>query len=106
FEEEIERNILTSLVICLFARKVYTRDIVLECLNAIGLPLSGEDLTKAGREILKLKYNIKKKLGFSLESAKIPARFFETPTANGKLEESTARFILEQFNHRIESLNG
>lgn len=106
FEEEIERNILTSLVICLFARKVYTRDIVLECLNAIGLPLSGEDLTMAGREILKLKYNIKKKLGFSLESAKIPARFFETPTANGRLEENTARFILEQFNHRIESLNG
>lgn len=104
FEEEIERNILTSLVICLFARKVYTRDTVLECLDAVGLPLNSEDLTIAGRDILKLKYDIKKKLGFSLNNIKIPARFFETPTANGRLEENTAFSILEQFRNRIEAL--
>lgn len=105
FEEEVERNILTSLVICLFARKVYTRDIVLECLDAVGMPLSGEALSTAGREILKIKYDIKQKTGFHLDGIKIPGRFFETSTANGRLEEGTARSILEQFNSKIESLS-
>jgi aldehyde:ferredoxin oxidoreductase len=106
FEEEIERNILTSLVICLFARKVYTREIVLDCLDAVGMPMSSEDLSQAGREILKLKYEIKQKTGFHLDNIEFPGRFFETATANGRLDESIARNILEQFKCHIASLSG
>ena len=36
FHEEVERGMLNSLIICLFARKVYSREKILKMLNSIG----------------------------------------------------------------------
>ncbi|SKA89371.1 aldehyde:ferredoxin oxidoreductase [Caloramator quimbayensis] len=104
FEEEIERNILTSLVICLFARKVYKRDIILEALDSIGIKTTNEELTKSGREILKLKYDIKRKLGYSLDSKKIPERFFKTRSFNGKLDSTKAYKMVKKYKEMVDAL--
>lgn len=104
FEEEIERNILTSLVICLFARKVYKRDVILEALDSIGIKTTNEELTAAGREILKLKYDIKRKLGYSLDSIKIPERFFKTRSFNGKLDSTKAHEMVKKYKEMVDAL--
>ncbi|QCX32990.1 aldehyde:ferredoxin oxidoreductase [Caloramator sp. E03] len=104
FEEEIERNILTSLVVCLFARKVYKREVILEALDSIGIKITNEELTKAGREILKLKYDIKRKLGYSLDSIKIPERFFKTRSFNGKLDSTKAHEMVKKYKEMVDAL--
>lgn len=104
FDEEIERNILTSLVICLFARKVYKRDVILEALDAVGIKTTNKELTDIGREIIKLKYDIKKKLGYSLDSIKIPDRFFKTRSFNGKLDSNKAYQMVKEFKEMVDSL--
>lgn len=103
-EEEIERNILTSLVICLFARKVYSRDIILRALDSVGIKVTNEELTEAGKEILRLKYRIKEKLGYSLNSIKIPERYFETQTLNGKLDRTKAEELVKEYKELVEHL--
>jgi aldehyde:ferredoxin oxidoreductase len=104
FDEEIERNILTSLVICLFARKVYNRETIASALSAVGLDISNEELTEMGREILKLKYQIKKRLNYSLDDIKIPERFFHTRTLNGKLDSEKAHGMIREYKKMIEQL--
>jgi aldehyde:ferredoxin oxidoreductase len=101
FDEEVERNILTSLVICLFARKVYSREIMQEALNAIGINYTDEELTEIGKEILKLKYRIKDRLGYSLDSIKFPERLFQTKTSRGKLDKEKAYKMVQKFKDMI-----
>lgn len=104
FDEEVERNLLTSLVICLFARKVYTRELVLEALEAVGVNMTNEELTKFARDIQKLKYQIKAKLGYSLDSIKIPERFFQTKTLNGVLDSNKAHEMIKDYKKMIDEL--
>jgi aldehyde:ferredoxin oxidoreductase len=103
-DEEIERNLLTSLVICLFARKVYNRDIIIKALDSVGIKTTNEELTEMAKEILRLKYRIKKKLGYSLDSIKIPERYFETKTLNGKLDRTQAEEMVKEYKEMIDRL--
>lgn len=104
FEEEVERNILTSLVICLFARKVYKRDVIIEALTAVGIKMTDDELTDVGRRILKIKYDIKNRLGYNIESIKIPDRFFSTKTLNGVLDRKKAENIMAGYLQLINKL--
>uniref|UniRef100_A0A7J3X5R6 Aldehyde:ferredoxin oxidoreductase n=1 Tax=Thermofilum pendens TaxID=2269 RepID=A0A7J3X5R6_THEPE len=85
-EEESWRQVLTSLVVCLFAREVYKPDIVSSALRAAGFELGPDDLAKLGRRILANKYRLKLELGFKPEGVSFPQRIFETPTPHGKLD--------------------
>jgi len=104
FEEEKERCMLNSLVICLFARKVYDRKTILMALNSIGYNLKDEDLTAIGERIYKTKLRIKKALGFDQMSVKLPKRLFETPSMMGQLDENVAYELLGMYNKRVEEM--
>lgn len=104
FNEEIERNILTSLVACLFARKVYTMDKIIKALNSIGMSMDENELISIGREILKMKYDIKKRLGYSLDQIRLPKRFFNTNAIDVKLDSQKAHELIKQYKNKIESL--
>jgi aldehyde:ferredoxin oxidoreductase len=103
-KEEIERCMLNSLVMCLFARKVYTRPTILSAFAAVGEEITDEDLTKIARRIYATKLRIKKALGFDLQNVEFPKRFFETPSMNGKLDEATAYEILMKYREKIKGL--
>jgi len=103
--EELERCMLNSLVICLFARKIYDRDTVKKCFAAVGRELSDDDLTEATRRIYATKVRIKRALGFDWQEIKIPKRFFETPTSYGQLNEETAREIIDEFNKLVNEVS-
>ena len=103
-KEEIERCMLNSLVMCLFARKIYDRPTVLSALNALGWNLTDEDLSKIALRNYKTKLRIKKALGFTLNTVRLPKRFFETKSFNGMLDEKTAHEMLAAYQRRVNKL--
>jgi len=104
FREECERCMTNSLVMCLFARKVYDRETILEALNSIGWELTNEDLTEIGRRVYQTKLKIKDALGFKQKAVKLPKRFFETPSMNGMLEEETAYRLIRKYTEKTDEL--
>ncbi len=99
FKEESWRQVLSSLVVCFFARGVYKPDIVLESLRTIGFypDITLEDLNRIGVETLKSKHVFKAREGFNHRNMRIPGRIVETETPIGPLEEEFIREGMEEF---------
>lgn len=91
------RYVLTSLVVCLFARRVYTERRVVEALKSVGIERSVGDLEKLGAEIYRKAFAFKFREGFDFNKVKIPNRLFESPTANGKLDKRVLRYMLAKY---------
>lgn len=102
--EEIERCLLNSLVMCLFARKVYDRPTVRAALKAVGRDMADEELSAVALRNYRTKLRIKEKLGFSLNDVRLPKRYFETPSLNGMIDEKTAHAMLAAYQKRAERL--
>jgi len=104
FLEECERCMTNSLVMCLFARKIYDRQTILDALNSIGWSLTDDDLTAIGKRIYQTKLQIKKALGFQQKGIKLPRRFFETPSMHGMLNEKTAYSMIRKYSAKTDGL--
>jgi aldehyde:ferredoxin oxidoreductase len=78
--EEHWRQILSSLVVCFFAREIYKKDVVARALQLSGFSLEPDDLLPIGRAIHREKYRFKQREGFDLDQLRIPRRILETPT--------------------------
>lgn len=102
FAEEKERCMLNSLIICLFARKVYDRQTIVSALHSIGREVTDEELTTIGERIYKTKLRIKEKLGFSQTDVKLPKRLFETKSFSGQLDEETAYRLIRKYDEKIK----
>ena len=103
-KEEIERCMLNSLVMCLFARKVYDRPTILKAFAAIGVEMTDDELTAVARRNYATKLRIKKALDYNWEKIQLPKRFFETPSSNGKLDEATAHEVIKEYHLRLAEL--
>jgi len=103
-EEEVDRNLLNSLVICLFARKVYNYPIVVNALESIGYDFKETDLRKLGRFTFVEKLKIKEKMGFKFKELCFPKRFFETPSLGELLEEEKLNKLLLKYIDKIEKV--
>jgi aldehyde:ferredoxin oxidoreductase len=101
-EEERWRQVLTSLVICLFARKVYEPEIITEALSAVGLDRSIEELTELGGNILRSKAAFKQREGFEMTQLRIPKRVFETPSPAGPFDEDFVRRALAAYDAHLK----
>lgn len=99
--EERWRQVLSSLVVCFFARGIYQPDIVSKALKSSGIDLSPEDLNRIGEEIHREKYRFKVREGFSLDNLRLPKRIFETPSPMGKLDEKFMREVIEHVKKQI-----
>ncbi|MBS7628504.1 aldehyde:ferredoxin oxidoreductase, partial [Candidatus Bathyarchaeota archaeon] len=101
FDEECWRQVLSSLVICYFARGNYTPEFVTKALNVLGYNLDQQDLRRLGREILKVKNNFKFREGFKYENLRVPNRVFETETPNGRIDEDQLREGVKLYFSKI-----
>jgi len=99
--EERWRQILSSLVICFFARGIYRPDIVLKALHSAGFDLALEDLHRIGEDIHREKYRFKVQEGFSFDNLRLPKRIFETPSSVGKLDEGFIRRAIEHVKNNL-----
>jgi len=102
FMEETWRQILSSLVVCYFSRRIYDRDVVLKALEASGIELGGGDLDSIGLEILRNKFKFKLREGFNPEKIRVPSRVFQTETPLGKINEE---YLMKSIEHYIELIN-
>ena len=89
--EERWRQILSSLVVCFFARGIYKAPVVSEALQSAGYQLDEHALEQLGARILAQKCAFKLREGFSPENVRIPRRILETPTPLGAVTEEFLR---------------
>jgi aldehyde:ferredoxin oxidoreductase len=99
--EERWRQVLNSLVICLFARNLYTPDLVERALHVAGMEWSAADLARLGQETLTLKHQFKAGCGFDLAGVRIPRRILETATPMGVLDEGFLRQALQVYREAV-----
>lgn len=102
--EEAWRQILSSLVVCLFARKIYGAELVAKAFRCLGQERTEEELGVRGAEILRAKYQFKVREGFSLGSLRIPERILETPTPHGRLSKEQLVNGLRLAEEKLHSL--
>ena len=96
-DEEAWRQILSSLVVCFFARGIYDTETVKEVLEVAGHHVEYDELMWLGYEILKEKNRFKAREGFNPEKLKIPRRIYETPSPRGALTEKDLRKAINIF---------
>jgi len=99
--EERWRQVLSSLVVCFFARGVYTPDTVLQALRVAGFDMAGEDLNRLGTETLSRKYAFKTREGFDAANLRIPRRILETASPRGRLDEAFLRRAVACFMEKL-----
>lgn len=99
--EEKNRYIYETLIMCLFSRGIYDLKLVSQALKSIGINKNEEDLEILGEDIFKLKMKIKKEMGYDPNKIKIPERFFETETLHGKLEKDKMKEMVEIYKNKI-----
>jgi aldehyde:ferredoxin oxidoreductase len=101
-KEEEWRQILSSLVVCFFARKVYTPGAIPKALAAVGVEgWTSEKLEKLGKEIHRAKMDFKFREGFDLDTIRIPKRIFEVATPQGFLKEEDLRNALQIYKEKL-----
>jgi aldehyde:ferredoxin oxidoreductase len=99
--EEQWRQVLSSLVICFFARGIYVPDIVQRTLRLAGFSLKSEEVAKVGEEIYAAKLAYKVREGFTLQRTHLARRIFETPAPVDGMSEDFMREGLAYFSDRI-----
>jgi aldehyde:ferredoxin oxidoreductase len=101
-KEERARQVLSSLVVCFFARGLYKDDVVVRALALSGLSFTAPDLARIGREIHSLKYAFKFREGFSFDNLRIPHRICETPAPAGPVEEAFIREAIAYIKSQVQ----
>ncbi len=104
--EEARRQILSSLVVCFFARGLYDLETISRALATLGVERTPEELEALGLQILRRKYAFKVREGFELEGLPIPKRVVEAPTPSGRVEEGFLRRALREMTRILEGKDG
>ncbi len=100
-EEEKWRQVLSSLVVCLFARKIYTAEIIAKAFKPLGVDIDENELHKKGEEIYMEKYSLKIRDGYTLDDIKIPKRILETQSPHGTIEKEYIARAIDYFKRKI-----
>lgn len=101
--EEEWRQVLSGLVICFFARGVYTPEVVRDALDVSGLSKTIEEINEIGRRVHREKYSFKFREGFSFDGLGIPERIFETPSPTMKFDR---KFMEKAIAYAKEKIRG
>lgn len=91
FKEESWRQVLTSLVVCLFARGVYTPEVILKALAVCGFDWDNAQLERLATETMQRKIAFKLREGFTWDGLDIPQRIIDAPSPAGPFDEAFLR---------------
>ena len=100
-DEERWRQVLSSLVVCFFARGVYDPKTVASALRLAGFDLDAAGLDALGEAIHRRKYEFKIREGFSPDELRIPQRIFQTASLVDDWGESYLRNALGCLREEI-----
>jgi aldehyde:ferredoxin oxidoreductase len=100
-QDEQERVLLTSLVSCLFAREVYKREVVGECLGSLGYTTMAGNLEAVAERIQKERWKLRVATGFNPSAVEIPKRFTEVTTWKGRVDGDYLKALKERYGKRV-----
>ena len=96
-KEEMWRQVLSSLVVCFFARNIFKPELVERAFRPLGFEIGIDDLDKIGERIYMEKLRLKKDMGYEPDISQIPERAFEVETPRGKLERKFFEDALDYY---------
>ena len=102
--DEPGRCLLTSMVSCLFARSVYTEEVLGECLQAIGYPDVTDKLPEAGERIRRHRWRLRFATGFKPEEVPLPKRFYKVTTWKGPVDAKYLDALRAEYGRRLTEL--
>lgn len=103
-EDEQARVLLTSMVACLFARGVYTDELLSDCLRSVGYAKMADDLHGIAARVQKLRWQTRLRTGFDPGSVTIPARFADVETWKGKMDRTYLNALKDVYAGAILTL--
>jgi aldehyde:ferredoxin oxidoreductase len=103
-DDERERCILTSMVSCLFARGIYSTDLLSDALASIGHEGLARDLEPLGGRVQRLRWEMRFKTGFDPRSVKISKRLREVKTETGPIDNDYLDRLREAYGSRLMEL--
>ena len=95
--DEASRAFLTSMVACLFARGVYTEELLAECLKAVGYEVLADSIDAVSRNIQKLRWQTRLTTGFDPASGVHP----ETLHGSHHLEGQGGWRVSHEFERQL-----
>lgn len=99
--DERERVLLTSMVCCLFARRVYSRDLLVDCLDSLGYGDLAGDLDRVAEHIQTLRWQTRIATGYDPGKIEIPKRFTEVITWKGPVDAEFLDALKHEYGNRI-----
>ncbi len=99
--DERERVFLTSMVACLFARGVYKKDLLAECLHSVGYAALAETIPEVSQGLQKRRWQIRLATGYDPNTVEIPKRFADVSTWKGRIDGEVLERLRRQYAHRI-----
>jgi aldehyde:ferredoxin oxidoreductase len=100
--DEQDRALLTSMVACLFARKVYTPTHLAECLNSLGYTAIADNLETIKQQIQKKRWQLRLATGYQPEAVVIPRRFTELTNWKGKTDRDYLKALKNAYAQYIK----
>ena len=102
--DEQGRVFLTSMVACLFARSVYTDELLANCLNSLGYTTLADNMQQVAEHIQKLRWRLRLATGFEPAAVNIPKRFTEITNWKGKIDLKFLNNLKNEYAKRIAEL--
>jgi aldehyde:ferredoxin oxidoreductase len=101
--DEQDRVFQTSMVVCLFARKVYTDTILAECLDVLGYHELSGNLDSVSAGIQKLRWRMRLATGYDPGSVTIPKRFLEVVNWKGNIDAKYLKSLQQGYAKAIKA---
>jgi len=103
-KDEKGRVFLTSMVSCLFARGVYTDEVLGNCLKSVGYGTLADNMDTVAGKIQRLRWKLRVMTGYSPENVSIPKRFTEITTWKGQIDSVFLAGLKDQYASAIRDL--
>jgi aldehyde:ferredoxin oxidoreductase len=100
-KDEQERVFLTSMVACLFARGVYTKELLAECLHSVGYDTLAETIEGVSQRLQQRRWQIRLATGYDPITVEIPRRFSDVSTWKGPIDGEVMDRLRRQYAQKI-----
>ena len=100
-KDEQERVFLTSMVACLFARGVYTKELLAECLRSVGYDTLAETIEDVSQGMQQRRWRIRLATGYDPTTVEIPRRFSNVSTWKGPIDGKVMDRLRRQYAQKI-----
>ena len=102
--DEPGRCLLTSMVSCLFARSVYTPELLAQCLRVSGFTALADNVDTLGEAVRRHRWQIRFATGFRPEDIVLPKRFYRVRNWKGTVDADFLDRLKTEYGRRLAEL--